>query len=150
MTESTTHLLSTLCATYLEWLQSQIHITSEELNMQCKILGHRPAPHNDSVWKNVCYVDVEWTMATAPEGRIIARNILVKRKKDDQGEHFFFAPKAVQIDGQWVGSLSFENMPAMQLLREAFVRSCIPGKHGVSETAPEPENAYEMQPVVPF
>lgn len=118
--------------------------------MQCRILGHRPAPLNEGVWKNICYIDVEWTMASPPEGRIIARNILVKRKKDETGEQFFFAPKAVNIDGQWVGSLSFEGLPAMQLLREAFLRSCIPGKEGVAEAKPEPEVSYQLEPTVPF
>lgn len=118
--------------------------------MQCKILAHRPAPQNEGVWKNICFIDVEWTMTTAPEGRIIARNILVKRKNDEKGEHFFFAPKAVQIDGAWLASLSFENLPAMQLLKEAFLRSCIPGKDGIAEEEPEPQIAYELQPEVPF
>ncbi len=94
--------------------------------MKCVILDSRPAPKttSDSEWKNVCYLDAEFSIGG---GKIIVRNLLVKCKQDEKGERFFFAPKAVQINDKWESSIQFVDIPAMEALREAFIKSMVPG-----------------------
>jgi len=94
--------------------------------MKCVILESRPAPKttSESEWKNVCYLDAEFSIGS---GKIIVRNLLVKCKQDEKGERFFFAPKAVQINDKWESSIQFVDLPAMEALREAFIKSMVPG-----------------------
>ncbi len=94
--------------------------------MRCTILDSRPAPKttSDSDWKNVCFLDAEFSIGG---GKIIVRNLLVKCKQDEKGEKFFFAPKAVNINDKWESSIQFVDLPAMEALRVAFIKSMVPG-----------------------